>query len=347
MYEIRKIKSNEVKEALDLALQVFMQFEAPDYKPEGVETFKKDIIENQEFIENCEKGICPIYAAFDEGKIVGIIGMKASKTHINLVFTKKEYHRRGIATAIFNYLLDDLLSTNPQLTEITLNSSPYGKGFYLHTGFIPLGEEQEINGIRFTPMKYVIKSRTVAMNHCGTKTLETERLILRKFRLSDAEDMFSNWASNSNVTKHLIWQPYKNIQDVKAYIKSCIEDYEKKDNYNWIIEYKENGQAVGSISVVQVMEHTRCTVIGYCIGEDYWHKGITAEAFRRIIKFLFEEVGVNRIESTHDVNNPNSGRVMEKCGLKYEGTLRQAAVSNQGIVDSVVRSILKSEWQAN
>lgn len=156
MYEIRKIKENEVEQALSLAMEVFMQFEAPVYKPEGVETFKKDVIENDEFIENCKKGICPIYAAFDNNKIVGIIGMRATKTHINLVFTKKEYHHRGIATAIFNFLLNDLLAENPDLKEITLNSSPYGLGFYKHIGFIALSDEQELNGIRFTPMKYII-----------------------------------------------------------------------------------------------------------------------------------------------------------------------------------------------
>ena len=63
------------------------------------------------------------------------------------------------------------------------------------------------------------------------------------------------------------------------------------------------------------------------------------------IAFLFEEVGANRIESQHDPDNPNSGKVMEKCGLKYEGTLRQADFSNKGIVDAAVYSILRSEWR--
>ena len=84
------------------------------------------------------------------------MGMRANKTHINLVFTKKEYHRQGVATALFEYLKQDLLRDNPDLKEITLNSSPYGKGFYLHTGFVPQSEEQEKHGIRFTPMKYLI-----------------------------------------------------------------------------------------------------------------------------------------------------------------------------------------------
>lgn len=154
---IRKISYNEVESAMALALEVFMQFEAPDYHPSGVETFKRDIVENADYLEKAKKGICPIYAAFDGEKIVSIIGMRSNRTHINLVFTKKEYHRKGIATAIFNYLLEDVLNENPSLQELTLNSSPYGLPFYLHIGFVPLSEEQEINGIRFTPMKYVVK----------------------------------------------------------------------------------------------------------------------------------------------------------------------------------------------
>lgn len=155
MYSIRKIKPVEVSDALALALEVFMQFEAPDYRPEGVETFKRDIIENEAFIADCKQGICPIFGAFDGNKLIGIIGMR-SKTHINLVFVKGEYHRQGVATAIFRFLLNDILHENSDLNEITLNSSPYGKPFYLHIGFVPLSDEKEIDGIKFTPMKYVI-----------------------------------------------------------------------------------------------------------------------------------------------------------------------------------------------
>lgn len=155
MYPIRRIKPEEVDNALALALEVFMQFEAPDYRPEGVDTFKRDIIQNDGFIADCKQGVCPIYAAFDGDKIIGIIGMR-TKTHINLVFVKKEYHRQGVASAIFRFLLRDLLGENPEPGEITLNSSPYGKPFYLHLGFVPLSEEKELNGIKFTPMKYIL-----------------------------------------------------------------------------------------------------------------------------------------------------------------------------------------------
>lgn len=160
-YPIRKITSGEVDEALALALEVFMEFEAPDYGPEGVDTFRRDIIENEEFIAQCKQGICPIYAAFDGDRIIGIMGMRANKTHIMLVFTKREYHHQGVATALFAFLKNDILKDNPDQKEITLNSSPYGKGFYLHLGFVPLSEEREDNGIRYTPMKYLIDHATI------------------------------------------------------------------------------------------------------------------------------------------------------------------------------------------
>lgn len=153
---IRKITADEVDCAMALALEVFMQFEAPDYGPAGVETFRKDIVENPEYLENARKGTCPIYGGFDGETLVALIGMR-SKTHINLVFTRKEYHRRGIARAIFNYLLQDVTQEDPSLEALTLNSSPYGLPFYLSVGFLPQGEEQTMNGIRFTPMKYIIK----------------------------------------------------------------------------------------------------------------------------------------------------------------------------------------------
>lgn len=75
-------------------------------------------------------------------------------------------------------------------------------------------------------------------------------------------------------------------------------------------------------------------------------KGITSEAFLAVIEFLFEEVKVNRIESQHDPMNPNSGKVMLKYGLRYEGTLRQADFSNKGRVDAAMYSLLAQEYYA-
>lgn len=157
MFEVRRAKSNEIKAALSLALEVFMEFEAPDYSEAGIASFKKEVIDNDVFIENCQNGICPIYIAKDHNKLIGMIGMRKSRTHINMLFTKKAYHHQGVATALFKFLLAEERKINPNLTAITLNSSPYAIGFYAHIGFVPLSEEMIDNGIRYTPMKYVIR----------------------------------------------------------------------------------------------------------------------------------------------------------------------------------------------
>lgn len=182
------------------------------------------------------------------------------------------------------------------------------------------------------------------MEHKGTKTIETERLILRQFNKNDAEAMFKNWESDSKVTEFLRWKTAVDISEAESVLADWIRGYEKLDFYQWAIVLKELGEPIGSISVVGKNEQLDIVHIGYCIGSKWWHKGITSEAFRAIIPFFFEEVGVNRIESQHDPNNPNSGKVMRKCGLRYEGTLRQADWSNKGIVDACMYSLLKSEW---
>ncbi|MCM1166828.1 MAG: GNAT family N-acetyltransferase [Lachnospiraceae bacterium] len=155
-YEIRHVAPDEVDAALKLALEVFLEFEASDYKPEGVETFKS-FIRDERLTEGFKTGLCPMLAAFGSGEPVGVIGMRATKTHINLMFVKREYQRRGIATALFRSLLGHLTGENPALSEITLNSSPYGLPFYLRLGFVPTSAEREEDGIRYTPMKFSVK----------------------------------------------------------------------------------------------------------------------------------------------------------------------------------------------
>ncbi|MDF2479094.1 MAG: family N-acetyltransferase [Sphingobacterium sp.] len=98
------------------------------------------------------------------------------------------------------------------------------------------------------------------------------------------------------------------------------------------------------MGVVRCNDEIDCAHIGYCIGKQWWNKGIISEAFAAVIEFLFYEVGVNRIESRHDTKNPNSGKVMIKCVLQYEGTLRESDINNQGICDAAWYSLLKRDY---
>ena len=171
------------------------------------------------------------------------------------------------------------------------------------------------------------------MKHLGTKTIETKRLILRKFTLNDAEVMYQNWASDPEVTKYLTWQPHESVEVTKAIIKEWMDDYREPENYVWCIELKEIGEAIGSIGACVRNAKVGAMEVGYCISEAYWHQGITSEALAAVLDFLIKEVGVRRIEGRCDTRNPYSGKVMEKCGLKYEGTKIQAECYNAGIFD--------------
>lgn len=181
------------------------------------------------------------------------------------------------------------------------------------------------------------------MNNIGTQTITTGRLVLRRFAPGDAEQMFRNWANDPEVTKFITWPPHGSVEVTRSVVESWVASYEKTDYYQWAIEL--DGQVIGSIGVVAQHERAQMAEIGYCMGKNWWHKGIMSEALGSVMKFLFEEVGVNCITAQHDIRNPNSGGVMKKCGMTLDGILRQQGWNNQGICDVACYSILKREWK--
>ena len=182
------------------------------------------------------------------------------------------------------------------------------------------------------------------ITHKGTQTIETSRLVLRRAVREDAEPMFRNWASDPEVTKFLTWPAHSSIAVSEMVIESWLQEYEKENYYQWMIELKELGEPIGSISVVRQNDRVAEAEIGYCIGSQWWHRGIMTEALNAVISYLFTEVGMNRVAARHDPNNPHSGGVMRKCGMKYEGTLRKADWSNKGIVDASVYGLIASDY---
>lgn len=181
------------------------------------------------------------------------------------------------------------------------------------------------------------------MNHIGTQTVETKRLILRKYKDGDAQYLYNNWASDDEVTKYLTWKTYKDISAAYEWIEFLKSNYVRDNFYEWTIVLKEIDEPIGSISAVDIKENINAVHIGYCIGRRWWHQGITSEALSAVIDFFFDKVGADRVESRHDPRNVNSGKVMQKCGMKYEGTMRNADINNQGICDCAYYAILKSD----
>ncbi|GAA0117426.1 GNAT family N-acetyltransferase [Clostridium senegalense] len=183
------------------------------------------------------------------------------------------------------------------------------------------------------------------LKHKGTKNIKTERLLLRKFKTYDVKDMFKNWASDSEVTKFLTWEPHNSINDTKVIIDQWVKEYKQGNIYNWAIELKETRKVIGGISIVKLEEQHSCCEIGYCIAKSYWKKGIATEALTAVIDYLFKVVNFNRIVAKYDSKNIGSGKVMIKSGMKYEGTLRQAKIrKNNKFYDLAIYAVLKCDW---
>ena len=188
------------------------------------------------------------------------------------------------------------------------------------------------------------------MEHRGTVVLQTERLLLRPYEREDAEAMYANWASDPQVTRYLTWPAHQSIDSTHWVINDWISHYDQPDFYQWAIVAQDDsfgsvaGQPIGSISAVHIREDIAEIEVGYCIGRQWWHMGITSEALSAVIAFFFEQVGANRIEAHHAVANPHSGGVMKKCGMTHEGTSRQSDRCNEGIMDMCIYGILAEDY---
>ena len=181
------------------------------------------------------------------------------------------------------------------------------------------------------------------LTHKGTRELRTERLVLRRVALDDAETMYRNWAGDDEVTKFLTWPTHASLEVTEMVIADWLQNYERDDYYQWGIEFE--GELVGTIAVVSQSDRIEKAEIGYCMGRRWWHKGIMSEALGAVMDYLFTEVGMQRIESRHDPRNPHSGGVMKKCGMTFEGIRRRSDWNNQGICDTAHYAILREEYE--
>lgn len=176
-------------------------------------------------------------------------------------------------------------------------------------------------------------------------TLETERLNIRLFKEQDVQDLFE-YCSDDEVTRYLPFTTYTSLEQAKDRINYCLESYRQISRpILWAIEYKKDNKLIGGIDFVGLDEINKVGEIGYVLNRAYWNKGIMTEALMAVIKFGFEKVELNRIEIYCDERNVASARVMEKNGLKYEGTLRQKRFDKGEFVSLKCYSILKEEYE--
>lgn len=180
------------------------------------------------------------------------------------------------------------------------------------------------------------------MKHLGTKNLKSAGLILRRFKTTDAKDMFSNWASDAEATRYLTWLAHKTVDETQLVISSWIKEYDKPTFYHWTICLKDGNVPIGSISVVNIGEKDKVAEISYCIGNRWCIKDYPEEALHRVIAFLFKEVGIRKVYVKQDVLNTRYTESIEKCGLKLTDILPSQGKQADGTTyDLAIYEIIK------
>ena len=176
-------------------------------------------------------------------------------------------------------------------------------------------------------------------------TIETERLLLRPVTLDDAEAMFE-YASDRENTRYT----FPTNQSLEETKNNIAQFYLANPLGRWGIELKNNGKFIGTIDLHKIDTVLKKAAIGYIINKKYWNQGLTTEANRAVIELAFEKIGMNKLTALPDKDNPASGKVMEKSGMRFSHEEPYARMDNKEpgrIITRVYYVLTKEDYFAN
>lgn len=158
----------------------------------------------------------------------------------------------------------------------------------------------------------------------STQTLfHTDRLTLRAPRLSDAEAIFHNYARDPEVTRYLVWRPHRAVTETEAFLRLCLEGWERQTELTWVLTLRDLDDAIGMVAVRPSDPSEHAVNFGYVLARKYWGQGMMTEAAGRLMEWISSTPGIYRIWATCDVENVASARVLEKLSMQREGVLRR------------------------
>ena len=173
--------------------------------------------------------------------------------------------------------------------------------------------------------------------------LSTPRLTLRKMTMRDAADIYA-YSRDPEVARHVLWEAHRSIMDTRAYLRFIIRQYHEGTPSSYCMVLRETKRVIGTIGFMSYDQDNSIVEVGYSLAREHWGKGLTTEALSAVIDFAFRELRVHRVEAMHECDNPASGRVMSKCGMRHEGTLR-ARVFNKGHYSDVeLYAVTREDW---
>lgn len=173
--------------------------------------------------------------------------------------------------------------------------------------------------------------------------LETRRLVLRQLRASDANDIFE-YASDPEVSRYTLWDTHKTLEETRVFLNYIIEQHRRGEGMVWAVTQCATGKMIGTCGFGSFKHRDSRAELGFALSRRYWNQGITTEAVAAVLRFIFRDMRLNRVEARCDVENLASARVLEKSGMTYEGTLRQHARIKSEFRDLRLYSILREEY---
>lgn len=176
-------------------------------------------------------------------------------------------------------------------------------------------------------------------------TLHTPRLTLRPVRMSDAGDLYE-YSSDPQVAQHVLWDAHTSIHQTRGYIRYLLRQYRSAAPSTFVIALRSTGKVVGTIGFMWLQTENRSAEVGYSLSRAYWNQGLMTEALREVLRFGFDKLNLNRIEAQHESDNPASGRVMLKAGMRREGTLRQRIYNKGRYTDVELYAVLRQDFRS-
>ncbi|GAA0379990.1 GNAT family N-acetyltransferase [Bacillus horti] len=183
------------------------------------------------------------------------------------------------------------------------------------------------------------------INYSGTVKIDTERLVLRQFTIEDVESAYKHWLSDERVSDNRVSPAHIRLAETSKRISEIINQYTSPEYCWWALELKEDGNLIGEIYLYEFEAQTSNCEVGYSLGYEWWNKGYGTEALKAVIGFAFRHMRVHKISAAHNTDNPASGRVMMKAGMKQEGVIRHMIRNSKNqYKDCAVYGILDEDF---
>lgn len=182
------------------------------------------------------------------------------------------------------------------------------------------------------------------MQHRSTQPIDTSRLILRPFVISDCDDALANWAFNKKVQDEYGEPVYSTIAEVRQLIENWFKQYDNIDFFRWAIVEKQGGQNIGQIAFCKVYTDCKTAEIEYCVGENYWGNGYAGEALKAVINYTFLNTDFVKLEAFHSAENIKSGRVLEKSSMRIVDNVERFKRNNLSPHSEVCYAITKDNF---